>query len=158
MLLYKLSEIEMQILEQLESEDGIDKEIYDTLKFTEEEILVSCARVYRQILSDAQACKDEEKRLSERKKRLENNAARLKELMFEGMKMTDVQKIHRPEFDIAIRKNPPSLQIADEAQIPMEYYKPQAPILDKAMLKDDIKNGLKIDGISLIQTERVDIK
>ena len=58
MLLYKLSEIEMQILEQLESEDGIDKEIYDTLKFTEEEILVSCARVYRQILSDAQVCKD----------------------------------------------------------------------------------------------------
>ena len=158
MLLYELSEIETQILEQLESEEGIDKNLYDTLKFTEEEMLVSCAKVYRQILSDAQVCNDEAKRLSERKKRLENNAGRLKELMFEGMKMTDVKKIHRSEFDIAIRKNPPSLQIADEAQIPMEYYKPQAPILDKAMLKDDIKNGLKIDGISLIQTERVDIK
>ena len=158
MLLYELSEIETQILEQLDSEEGIDKNLYESLKLDEEEKIVSCARVYRQILSDAQVCNDEAKRLSERKKRLENNAARLKELMFEGMKMTDVKKIHRSEFDIAIRKNPPSLEISDEAQIPMEYYKPQAPVLDKAMLKDDIKNGLKIDGISLIQTERVDIK
>lgn len=158
MLLYKLSEIEMQILEQLESEDGIDKEIYDTLKFTEEEILVSCARVYRQILSDVQVCKDEEKRLSERKKRLENNAARLKELMFDGMKMTDAKKIHRPEFDISIKKNPPSLQIAPDARIPDEYYKAQAPILDKALLKDDVKSGLFIDGVQLVQVERLEIK
>ena len=86
------------------------------------------------------------------------SAEKLKGLMFEGMKMTDAKKIHRPEFDISIKKNPPSLQIAPDAQIPEEYYKAQAPILDKAMLKDDIKNGLKIDGISLIQTERVDIK
>ena len=158
MLLYELSEIETQILEQLESEDGIDKEIYDTLKFTEEEILVSCARVYRQILSDAQACKDEEKRLSERKKRLENNAARLKELMFDGMKIADVKKIHRPEFDISIKKNPPSLQIDPNAQIPIEYYKTQDPILDKALLKEDVKSGLFIEGVQLVQVERLEIK
>lgn len=158
MLLYELSEIEMQILEQLESEDGIDKEIYDTLKFTEEEILVSCARVYRQILSDAQACKDEEKRLSERKKRLENNAARLKELMFDGMKIADVKKIHRPEFDISIKKNPPSLQIDPNAQIPSEYYKKPDPILDKVLLKEDVKSGLFIEGVQLVQVERLEIK
>lgn len=158
MLLYELSEIETQILEQLESEDGIDKEIYDTLKFTEEEILVSCARVYRQILSDAQACKDEEKRLSERKKRLENNAARLKELMFDGMKIADVKKIHRPEFDISIKKNPPSLQIDPNAQIPSEYYKKPDPILDKVLLKEDVKSGLFIEGVQLVQVERLEIK
>lgn len=158
MLLYELSEIETQILEQLESEEGIDKTLYESLKLDEEEKIVSCAKVYRQILSDAQVCKDEEKRLSERKKKLENSAERLKTIIFDGMKMTDAKKIHRPEFDIAIRKNPSSLQIAPDARIPDEYYKAQAPVLDKAMLKDDIKNGLEIDGISLIQTERVDIK
>lgn len=158
MLLYELSEIETQILDQLESEEGIDKNLYESLKLDEEEKIVSCAKVYRQILSDVQVCEDEKRRLSERKKKLENSAEKLKGLMFEGMKMTDAKKIHRPEFDISIKKNPPSLQIAPDAQIPEEYYKAQAPILDKAMLKDDIKNGLKIDGISLIQTERVDIK
>lgn len=158
MLLYELSEIETQILEQLESEEGIDKTLYESLKLDEEEKIVSCAKVYRQILSDVQVCEDEKRRLSERKKKLENSAERLKGLMFYGMKMTDVKKIHRSEFDISIKKNPPSLQIAPDAQIPDEYYKAQAPVLDKAMLKDDIKNGLKIDGISLIQTERVDIK
>lgn len=158
MLLYELSEIETQILEQLESEDGIDKEIYDTLKFTEEEILVSCARVYRQILSDAQVCREEEKRLSERKKRLENNAEKLKKLMFDGMKITDVKKIHRSEFDISIKKNPPSLQIDPNAQIPIEYYKTQDPILDKALLKEDVKSGLFIEGVQLVQVERLEIK
>ena len=158
MLLYELSEIETQILDQLESEEGIDKNLYESLKLDEEEKIVSCAKVYRQILSDAQACKDEEKRLSERKKRLENNAARLKELMFEGMKMMDAKKIHRPEFDISIKKNPPSLQIAPDARIPDEYYKAQAPILDKALLKDDVKSGLFIDGVQLVQVERLEIK
>lgn len=158
MLLYELSEIETQILEQLESEEGIDKTLYESLKLDEEEKIVSCAKVYRQILSDVQVCKDEEKRLSERKKKLENSAERLKGLMFDGMKMTDAKKIHRPEFDIAIRKNPPSLQIAPDARIPDEYYKPQAPVLDKALLKDDVKSGLFIDGVQLVQVERLEIK
>ena len=88
MLLYELSEIETQILEQLESEEGIDKTLYESLKLDEEEKIVSCAKVYRQILSDVQVCEDEKRRLSERKKKLENSAERLKGLMFYGMKMT----------------------------------------------------------------------
>lgn len=158
MLLYELSTLEAQILEQLESEDGIDKEVYDRLKLDEEEKIVSCARIYRQILSDAQACKDEEKRLSERKKKLENRAQRLKDMMFEGMKITGASKIRRAEFDIAIKKNPPSLQIDNEENIPKEYFKNPAPILDKTSLKEAIKDGLKINGVTLLQTERLEIK
>lgn len=157
MLLYELSEIEIKILEQLESEEGIDKEIYDALKLDEEEKIVSCAKIYRQILSDAQVCKDEEKRLAERKRRLENRADRLKDLMFEGMRITDVKKIHRPEFDIRIRKNPPSLQIDSLQNIPPEYFKEQAPILDKASLKEAIKNGLHLEGVQLVQLDRLEI-
>ena len=158
MLLYELSAIETEILERLESEDGIDKNLYESLKLDEEEKIISCARVYRQILSDAQACREEEKRLSERKKRLENSAEKLKELMFDGMKIADVKKIHRPEFDISIKKNPPSLQIDPNAQIPIEYYKTQDPILDKVLLKEDVKSGLFIEGVQLVQVERLEIK
>ena len=157
MLLYELSALEIQILEQLESEDGIDKDVYEQLKLDEEEKIVSCARIYRQILSDAQTCKDEEKRLAERKKKLENSAQRLKEIMFEGMKMTGINKIHRPQFDIKIKKNPPSLRIDKEENIPKEYFKTLAPILDKSLLKDAVKNGLNLEGVQLIQTERLEI-
>ena len=158
MLLYELNELESEILEQLESDDGIDKEIYDAIKLDEKEKLVSCARVYRQIVSDAQVCKDEEKRLSERKRKLENKAERLRQMIFEGMKMTDVKKIHRSEFDLIIKKNPPSLHITTVNYIPQEYYKEQAPVLDKALLKEAVKNGLNIEGVQLLQTERLDIK
>lgn len=158
MLLYELSTLEAQILEQLESEDGIDKKLYDELKLNEEEKLVSCARVYRQILSDAQACKEEEKRLAERKKKLENNAQRLKDLIMEGMKLTQINKIRRPEFDISIKKNPPSLRIDTEVDIPSAFYEEVPPVLNKTALKTAIKNGLDIPGVALIQTERIEIK
>lgn len=158
MLLYELSTLEAQILEQLESEDGIDKEVYDRLKLDEEEKIVSCARIYRQILSDAQVCKDEEKRLSERKKKLENSAQRLKDMMFEGMKITGASKIRRPEFDIMIKKNPPSLQIDNEENIPNEYFKNLAPVLDKTLLRNAVKSGLNLEGVQLVQTERLEIK
>lgn len=158
MLLYELSEIEAQILEQLESEDGIDVRLYEQLKLDEEEKIVSIARVYRQILSDAQICKEEEKRLAERKKKLENRASRLKEIMFEGMKIAGANKIRRPEFDISIKKNPPSLQISEGANIPKNFYLEVDPVLDKTALKTAVKNGLEIQGVSVIQTERVEIK
>lgn len=158
MLLYELSTLAAQILEQLESEDGIDKNLYESLKLDEEEKIVSCARIYRQILSDAQACKDEEKRLSERKKKLENSAQRLKDMMFEGMKMTGVNTIRRPEFDIMIKKNPPSLRIDKEENIPNEYFKNLAPVLDKTLLKNAVKSGLNLEGVQLVQTERLEIK
>ena len=158
MLLYELDKIELEILEQLESEDGIDQEIYEQLKSAEEEQIIKCAKIFRQMQSDVKVCKDEINRLELRKVRLENNAQKLREIMFEGMKITGLNKIHNSYFDISIKKNPPSLRIHDEENIPEEFFKQSAPILDKQALREAIKNGAKIAGAELIQTERVDIK
>lgn len=158
MLLYELGQIEIEILEQLESEDGIDKEVYDRLKLDEEEKIVRCARIYKQLVSDTQACREEANRLAERKRKLENNAERLRSHILDGMKLTNTSKIRRPEFDISLRKNPPSLRISDEHSIPEEYFRVPEPILDKTALKEAVKNGMQIEGVALVQTERVDIK
>ena len=69
MLLYELSVLEMQILEKLYSKDGIDKEVYDQLKLDEEEKIVRCAKLYRQLVSDMQACKEEANRLGSEKEK-----------------------------------------------------------------------------------------
>lgn len=158
MLLYELNALEMQILEQLESEDGIDKELYDKLKLDEEEKIVRCAKLYRQLLSDTQACKEEANRLAERKRKLEKSVERLRAHILDGMKYTNMTKIRRPEFDISLRKNPPSLYIKDEHSIPSEYFTTPAPVLDKTALKEAVKSGKEIKGVWLVQTERVDIK
>lgn len=158
MLLYELDKIEIEILEQLESEDGISQEIYEQLKNAEEEKIVKCAKIFRQMQSDAKACKDEINRLESRKVRLENNAQKLREIMLEGMEMTGLKKIHNSYFDIRIKKNPPSLRIHDEGNIPKEFYKQSAPVLDKQALREAIKTGTKIVGAELIQTKRIDIK
>lgn len=158
MLLYELSILEMQILEKLYSEDGIDKDVYDQLKLDEEEKIVRCAKLYRQLVSDMQACKEEANRLAERKRKLEKSAERLRSHILDGMKLTNTKKICRPEFDISVRTNPPSLYIDDDNEIPAEYFTTPAPVLDKTALKDAVKNGTEIKGVWLLQTERVDIK
>ena len=67
MLLYELDKIELEILEHLESEEGIDQEIYEQLKSAEEEQIIKCAKIFRQMQSDVKACKDEINRLELRK-------------------------------------------------------------------------------------------
>ena len=51
-----------------------------------------------------------------------------------------------------------TVKTKDEGNIPEEFFKQSAPILDKQALREAIKNGKKIAGAELIQTERVDIK
>ena len=105
-----------------------------------------------------QSCKEEANRLAERKRKLEKSAERLRSHILDGMKLTNATKIRRPEFDISLRRNPPSLYIEAENDIPSEYYTTPAPVLDKTALKEVVKNGTEIKGVCLVQTERVDIK
>ena len=72
------------------------------------------------------------------------------------MNFTDLKKISRPDISLAVKKNPPSLKIDIDAEIPEEYFN-NNPVLDKKHLKEDIKKGLLINGVRLESTERVDI-
>ena len=73
------------------------------------------------------------------------------------MERMQVRKVNAGIFDINIQKNPQSIKILDEATIP-DKYKIASYRLDKKTLKDDIKDGLEIDGVSLVQTEGIRIR
>lgn len=154
--LYELNKFETQIWDLMSSEDGLDKEIFDEIKITEEETILSYAKVWRQMSSDIEQLKNEIDRLQKRKARFENAASKIKEKLLLGMNFTDLKKISRPDISLAVRKNPPSLKIDIDAEIPEEYFN-NNPILDKKHLKEDIKKGLLINGVRLESTERVDI-
>lgn len=154
--LYELNNLETQLWNLLTSDEDLDKEIFDNIKVNEEKIILSYAKVWRQLISDIDQLKNEIERLQKRRFKFEAAASKLKENLLMGMRITDIKKVSTPDITLAIRKNPPALKIDTTAEIPQEYFK-NNPVLDKSRLKEDIKNGLIIDGVYLESSERVDI-
>ena len=158
MNLYELTDSYQKILQLIE--DG-GEDLEDTLEsITDaiEEKADGYGKVIKNIEAQIEAIKNEEKRLSDRRKSLESNVRRLKDSLYESMKLTKTKRIKSELFTFNIQNNPPSLNIENEDAIPFEYYQPQAPKLDKKELLNAIKNGLEIEGVSIKQGESLRIR
>lgn len=96
--------------------------------------------------------KDEEKRLAERRKVLENKLNRYKEYVKNNMEQMGLQKIETPLGVLSICKTPASVEIIDESMIPSEY-KTQKIVesVDKKAIKEAIQNGENIQGVKLVE-------
>jgi hypothetical protein len=160
MNLYTLAINYKQVQEMIE--DGADYEVVkDTLQSIEESIQdksQNIALLIKNINADTEAIKVEEKRLSERRKALENKSTRLKDYLKEQMEFCGVDRIKSTIVSIGIQKNPPVLNIQDGADIPEEYYRQRDPEIDKRKLMQDIKEGFEFDGVTITQTTGVRIR
>jgi hypothetical protein len=117
--------------------------------------------VIRNIEATAEAIKEAEGRMAARRKTLESRAAYLLERLKTGMEIAGVSKIDSPYFNIAIKSNPPSVDIFEPALIPAELYKQPpapAPYPDKTAIKAAIKAGQEVPGAMLVQGTRLEIK
>lgn len=158
MNLYELSDSYKQI--QTLIEDGAEG-LEDALKQLDDAIedkAVSYAKVIRNLESQSAAIKEEEKRLSERRKSLENNVKRMKESLYGAMKYNDKKKIKTDLFSFNIQNNPPSLTVLDDKSIPQGYWVEQEPKLNKKEILKDIKNGVMVEGVEVTQGESLRIR
>lgn len=119
--------------------------------------LESTTYVIQNYRSEIEAIKNEIKRLSNKKKSLENKVNFMTDYMYENMKALDMQKAKAGTFDLKIQKNPKSVQILDETKITDDYIRIKKE-LDKAKIKEALKNGLTVEGAELIQTEGLRIR
>lgn len=110
MNLYELTAVYKRLQDQIEAgEDveGILAVIGDELEAKAD----GYARVIRNMEAQAAMFKEEEKRLSEQRKRLENGAEKLKQNLFESMKETGKEKFKTDLFTFAIQKNGGALPV-----------------------------------------------
>ena len=77
--------------------------------------------VIRNLEALAGSIKDAEKQMAERRKGIEKRAAALVERLKTGLEIAGVQKLDTPFFALTIKKNPPSVEIWDEKQIPAAF-------------------------------------
>ena len=158
MNLYELSGAYHHIQTMIEDgQDGLEDTL-ESLNDAIEDKAVGYAKVIKNLESQAKAIKEEEKRLADRRKSLENNVNGLKENLEQAMVFNGKKKIKTNLFSFNVQKNPPSLKVIDEDLIPKQYYEEQAPKLNRRELLNNLKEGELIDGVEITQGESLRIR
>lgn len=159
----KLYEIVGEFKELLEmaSEENMDQKlISDTLEGVEfefEEKADSYAKVVKMLEGDVEAIDKEIKRLTEKKNTIKNNISGIKKNLENAMITTGKTKFKTLLFGYNIQKNPVSVSIDDENQIPKDFWIEQEPKLDKKSLAAYLKEN-EVSWAHLTQTESLRIR
>lgn len=105
---------------------------------------------------------DHIKHLQAKQSSIKAKRDKLKQYLAGSMKASGVMKISATDgsFCASSRKNPPKVEIYDEAQIPQEFMReiPARLEVDKTAIKDAIKSGIEVAGANLVQGESFQIK
>ena len=161
MTLYQLTDNFKQVLEMAQDPSIDPQAIADTLEGIGGEIEDKAdgyAKVIKELEADSEKLAAEITRLTDRKKALLNNIKKMKESLTAAMQATGKTKFKTDLFSFNVQKNPPTLVIDDEGNIPAVYYIQQEPELDTTAIKDLLKSGIKLSFAHLEQGEGVRIR
>ena len=160
MKLYEITGALLELLEMATEQELDQKTINDTMEVMEfefEEKADGYAKVIKALEGDVDSLDKEIKRLTERKNTVKNNIASIKRNLEGAMITTGKTKFKTLLFNFGIQKNPASVVIDDESQIPKEYLVAQEPKVDKTGLKNFLKDN-EVEWAHLVQTESLRIR
>ena len=152
----KLYEINQEILSCIDLETGeiIAPEKLETLQMDKHEKLRNIAFVALNAAADAKAYEEQEKKFAARKKAAKATVEWAKATLKREL---GGKKMKEAEFTISYRKSE-VVEVADEAAVPDEFLVPQPPKVDKIGLKEAIKGGAVIDGVTIAEKKNILIK
>ena len=114
--------------------------------------------VIRTALADKALATGLEGRIGEmeaRRNRLQDRAAKRRQIAKDVMVKLDLKKLSAPDFTASIRPGTPALMVIDEAAVPSIYWEPREPRLNRHGLANDLKQGAEIAGVALSNPEPV---
>lgn len=176
--LYEISQ-QLQILEEFmvdpETGEFLDEESFNS-KFDEIQMALSekienSMCFYKNLQSDIEAFKEEEKKLAQRRKVKENLAERVKNRIdnYITMQFTDEKgnvdkdnlnkwKFETPRVKLSYRKSD-SVEVSDLSSLPKEYIKEKIELsADKTALKKALKDGKEINGATIVTKLNMQVK
>lgn len=159
MTLYNLSQ-EFEALYSLANESEGEEliELYDELQCSLNEKLDNSAKVIKQLQADTEAIKAEEVRLSARRKAIENNAERLKDMMLTALKSSGETKTKTTLFSFSVRSSA-SVLITDESLLTSGYLRTTTTTSpDKKAIKETLDKGIDVEGAEIVYNESLQIK
>lgn len=156
MKLYEITEAYNNVIDLDLDEEELRKYL-DLVNDEFEDKAENIAKILQSLKAEAEAYKNEAERLNTQSKSIENKIKNLKDYLEVSMIRTDKRKFKTNLFNFNIQKNPASLKVTSEEDIPEEFFKVEKR-LDRASLKKAIKDGQEIVGAELIQTESLRIR
>ena len=162
--LYNLSAEVAALKEKLEASDLDEQTIADTLEaesFDFEEKCKAVAYVIKEFAAKEELLTGAIDEMVFRKNVIKNKVNSLQSYLLDCMKLAGVAKVPGVEFDISVRKNPPSVEVYESGLIPEQYWKvpePAPATVNKKLVMEALKEGREIPGARISQTERVVIK
>jgi Siphovirus Gp157 len=87
--------------------------------------------------------------------RLEDRAAKRRQIAKDVMVELDLKKLAAPDFTASVRSGIPALMVIDEAAVPSIYWEPREPRLNRQGLTNDLKQGAEIAGVALSDPEPI---
>ncbi len=138
-----------QLREQFPEAD--EQTIQDTVE-GESDVNLMLEAIVRSSLDDTcmvNAINDRITAMQERRARIGFRATKKRELVQRVMERSGIEKLTPVDMTVSLRASPPHVTITDETIIPEIYWLPQAPKLDKAALKNAIKDGENVPGVLL---------
>jgi len=88
-------------------------------------------------------------------------ADRLQNALMRYMQHSEITEIVTDLWTLKLRKNPPAVEVADEALVPDEYRVTKVVekvTIDRKAIADALKNGLPVEGCALITRSRLEVK
>lgn len=158
--LYELEDTYLKIKNMIDSDDvDLLNDTLDSINFSEDlnHKLVGYGKVALDVKSDIEQIKAEEKRLAERRRSLESKVASLEDRMQNAMELVDVKSVQDPVLTIKLRRTK-RVSITDRNKLNEKYLIEQEPKISKIDIKNDLKNGLKVDGAVLTECTSLNIK
>ncbi len=120
---------------------------------------VNVAKFMQNLGATAKAIKDAEQQMAKRRKAIENRAQWIKDYLKNNMQAAGITKIESPWFLLAIQKNPEAVEITNEDLLPDDFKTEVITMkIDKAAIKQVIKDGVSVPGAVLIQGTRLAIR
>lgn len=158
--LYELANNYRNLTELIDREDVEQDLIQNALKECQgdiEEKVDNIVKLIRNIESDIEGYKAEEKRLNARRKSLENTVTSLKNYLDSSLKGLGLKEVKTTLFTCKFQKSKASVDIENLEDIPSGYIKIKKEA-DKIALYTALKMGEEVPGAKLVQNETLKIK
>lgn len=152
-----LYSINQEILNCVDLETGeiLDEQAFEALQMERNEKLENIALWVKNLTSEAEALKAEEKAFAERRKSAEKKAESLKRYLSQQL---NGQKFTTTRTSVSFRKSS-SVEVLDLDKLPAEYRKEvHAFVADKTEISKALKAGQEVEGAVLIQSLNLQIK
>lgn len=125
---------ETTLLDTLEGATNLDEALGEVIRAALEE--EAMAEGLRARIGDMRA----------RLERFETASASKREVAQAVMEDAGIEKILEPDFTVSLRVSQPGVAVLNEAEIPEQYWIPQAPKLDRKGILDTLKTGEHVPG------------